>query len=277
MSNPIIQTTFNIGYDQFHVSKCGNDGPTIFFVHGAGFCADTWTILMNMLIKQLKVQCYAIDLRGHGRSKCSDEKDMSLDVISDDVLNVIKQVRAKKLILVGHSLGGAIVSKLASQLDNVIGLIIIDIVEGHALKVLSSMQSTIDNTPKHFNSLDSAINWMVKSGRVRNIDSAKLSTKNLFIEVNGKFLWRTNLSMTSDYWKGWFTGLANNFLNSKSAKLLILSEIDRLDKAFTIAQMQGKFELKMIQNCGHAIQEDQPDKVYETIKHFLIRNKFIKA
>jgi protein phosphatase methylesterase 1 len=55
---------------------------------------------------------------------------------------------------------------------------------------------------------------------------------------------------------GWFNGLSTSFLSAKVSKLLILAGTDRLDKDLTIAQMQGKFQLKVLSKCGHTIQED---------------------
>lgn len=39
----------------------------------------------------------------------------------------------------------------------------------------------------------------------------------------------------------WFTGLSQEFLNCRTAKLLLLAGTDRLDKDLLIGQMQGSF------------------------------------
>jgi protein phosphatase methylesterase 1 len=60
---------------------------------------------------------------------------------------------------------------------------------------------------------------------------------------------------------GWFEGLSTLFLSSDVPKLLLLAGVDRLDKALTVGQMQGKFQLHVMPQSGHAIHEDLPDKV----------------
>ena len=45
----------------------------------------------------------------------------------------------------------------------------------------------------------------------------------------------------------------------------MLAGSERMDKELTIAQMQGKFALVVIENCGHVIQEDQPRQVAEAV------------
>jgi protein phosphatase methylesterase 1 len=73
-----------------------------------------------------------------------------------------------------------------------------------------------------------------------------------------KFVWRTDLMASKPFWVEWFTDLTKIFLDVKMKKQLILAGSERMDKDLTIAQMMGKFSLKVIHDCGHVIQEDQP-------------------
>ena len=54
---------------------------------------------------------------------------------------------------------------------------------------------------------------------------------------------------------GWFTGLSELFLSSRSARLLVLAGTDRLDKTLMIGQMQGKFQMEVLPDVGHMLQE----------------------
>ena len=42
-------------------------------------------------------------------------------------------------------------------------------------------------------------------------------------------------------------------------------------------QMQGKFQMQILPQAGHAVHEDVPDKVAEVLASFLVRNKFATA
>lgn len=44
---------------------------------------------------------------------------------------------------------------------------------------------------------------------------------------------------TEKYWSGWFKGLSEKFIASPVQKLLLLANIDRLDKNLMVGQMQG--------------------------------------
>ena len=41
-------------------------------------------------------------------------------------------------------------------------------------------------------------------------------------------------------------------------------------------QMQGKFQMQILPQAGHAVHEDVPDRVAEVLASFLVRNKFAK-
>ena len=49
----------------------------------------------------------------------------------------------------------------------------------------------------------------------------------------------------------------------------MLAGSDRMDKELTIAQMEGKFKMVVVNNVGHAVQEDDPAKVAEVFMDFL--------
>ncbi len=74
---------------------------------------------------------------------------------------------------------------------------------------------------------------------------------------------------TKNYWEGWFKGLTECFLSVRVPKQLLLAGSDRMDKELTIAQMQGKFKLVVVDQVGHAIHEDKPKQVAEAFHSFL--------
>ncbi len=52
-------------------------------------------------------------------------------------------------------------------------------------------------------------------------------------------------------------------------KILLLAASDRMDKDLTIAQMQGKFKLNVINDVGHIVHEDNPQAAYNIIDSFI--------
>ncbi|MBA0595929.1 hypothetical protein Gorai_012778, partial [Gossypium raimondii] len=119
------------------------------------------------------------------------------------------------------------------------------------------------------------IEWSVRGGSLRNIDSARVSipTTLKYDDSKNCYVYRARLEETEQYWRGWYEGLSEKFLSSPVPKLLLLAGTDRLDRALTIGQMQGKFQMVVVRHTGHAIQEDVPDEFATLIINFISRNR----
>uniref|UniRef100_A0A0L8GT65 protein phosphatase methylesterase-1 n=3 Tax=Octopus bimaculoides TaxID=37653 RepID=A0A0L8GT65_OCTBM len=249
----------------------------------------------------------------------------------------------------------AVHTAVRALVPSLAGLVVIDVVEGTAMEALSSMQSFLRGRPSFFSSIEEAIEWSLRSGQLRNIESAKISLvgqvkrvdtgetatfeqehpsqevkavmkqpSDTIVEVDEEssdtsleesksdssnmatstppppppppppnmahslpevsnminkknsshqYTWRIDLSKTDKYWSGWFRGLSEKFLSCNVPKLLLLAGVDRLDKDLTIGQMQGKFQMQVLPQCGHAVHEDVPDKVADVLATFLVRHK----
>jgi len=332
-----------VGDDTFRVYSSGSEGPVCLFLHGGGFSALSWALLVNILTQHVTCQCVAMDLRAHGDTATQDEENVSADRLAGDVAAVVSAMYGEDpphIILVGHSMGGALGVHVASKnlLPSLIGLAVIDVVEGTAMEALNSMQGFLRSRPDRFKSLEQGIEWCVRSGHIRNVESAKVSMigqlKKLRTnetatselqhqnEVNGhevltnpnviaeeedvasssnaqpppvpstaatqdtsrkrplsapevsqSYTWRINLTNTEKYWRGWFEGLSNLFLSVPVPKMLLLAGVDRLDKELTVGQMQGKFQMQVIAQSGHAVHEDVPDKVADILATFMVRHR----
>jgi protein phosphatase methylesterase 1 len=57
----------------------------------------------------------------------------------------------------------------------------------------------------------------------------------------------------------------------------MLAGVDRLDKELTVGQMQGKFQMQVFHQVGHAVHEDVPDTAAECIASYLSRQKLVKT
>jgi len=184
-------------------------------------------------------------------------------------------------VLVGHSLGGAVVTDVAKRGelgDKVLGYAVLDVVEGSAIDALQSMQTYLSTRPSGFPSIASAIEWHTRSRTLRNTASARVSVPPLLrkdphaTNPARAWVWRTDLGATQPFWEDWFIGLSKKFLEAKGGKLLLLAGTDRLDKELMIGQMQGKYQLQVLPEAGHFIQEDLPEKTALNLVEFYKRN-----
>jgi non-heme chloroperoxidase len=85
------------------------DGQPVVFSHGWPLSADAFEDQMSFLASR-GYRCIAHDRRGHGRSSQPwDGNDM--DTYADDLAELVKQLKLKKVIHVGHSTGGGEVAR----------------------------------------------------------------------------------------------------------------------------------------------------------------------
>lgn len=255
--------------------------------HGAGSSGLSFAVFAaNVKARTPTAGLLSVDARGHGLTTstvASANKDFSLATLSDDLVQVILLTQVKlgwpelpNMLFVGHSLGGAVVTDIAKKSSygsKLVGFAVIDVVEGSAMEALKYMQAYIANRPASFPSIDFAVDWHVRNRTIRGLESARISVPSLIHELQpGKWTWITDLTMTQQYWENWFSGMSQNFLTGKAAKLLVLAGTDRLDKELMIGQMQGKFQLQVFPEAGHFVQEDSPEKTAEIMLEFWRRN-----
>jgi len=279
--------------------------PLVFMLHGCPYTALTWAPVVEELRRRAEgdnpqvagtLDALAMDLRGHGESvggRGDDARDdgasFDPDVMARDALETLGAFlrgRRRRVVVVGHSMGGAIAVRLASLLENMdepphaarlVGLVLVDIVEGSAMSALPAMSALVEARPTEFASLSDAMRWSAsRGGGTTNFNSAAVSLPSQLREivcddgVTSKYVWRTDLRATAPYWSSWYRGLSARFLAVRAPKLLLLAANDRLDTELTIAQMQGKFQMTLCR-AGHAIQEDDPSAVATALENFVAR------
>ncbi|KAJ1851111.1 Protein phosphatase methylesterase 1 [Coemansia sp. RSA 2703] len=278
------QQTINTADSAFNVYASGLSnptGPVFIFHHGAGHSGLSFGLVCKHIRKTVpESTVIAPDARGHGLTTGENQDDLSIERLVADHVAVAKQVLGdvqRDIVLVGHSMGGAVAAHVAASklLKRVVGLVLIDIVEGTAMDSLSAIPMFIAARPQAFGSVQSAIKWHIDSESIQNLESARLSVPSLVTKMPDAdtWTWRTELLPTEKYWRGWYTGLSKTFVSAPTAKLLVLAGSDRLDKELLIAQMQGKFQLELLPAAGHTIQEDLPNRVGDTVVSFWRRNQ----
>ncbi|KAM3722747.1 putative protein phosphatase methylesterase [Dirofilaria immitis] len=271
--------SLNINNDVFCVYTKGDKGPIFYMLHGGGYSGLTWAALTEELSSQVQCQIVAPDLRGHGDTITTDELDLSTERQMEDIVAIHQNICAGEAIptfIIGHSMGGALSVHVAAsnRIENVVGIAVIDVVEGTAMEALKTMKHFLRSRPQKFGSIGAAVEWCCKSGTAKNSRAARVSMPAQIKKTGDLYTWRIDLSKTEPHWIGWFKGLSKLFLSCRAPKLLVLAGVDRLDTDLIVGQMQGKFQETILPKAGHAVQEDSPEDLADTLASFAIRNRF---
>ena len=171
------------------------------------------------------------------------------------------------LVLVGHSMGGAVAARVAAQLPRLptlCGVAVLDVVEGTALAAAPAMLALLASRPLRFTDFEDARAW------ARAAPGPAFSSQLVpAADGRGGVVWRTPLQITVPFWDGWFrcvcrpvrtgpprltslhSGLSTVFLAHPKPKLLMLADTDRLDNELTIAQMQVRKTVKPLVRGAH--------------------------
>jgi 3-oxoadipate enol-lactonase len=91
-------------------------------LHGLGSQASTWDTVAGEFAKHFRV--IAIDQRGHGDSDRPGE--YSFELMRDDVLGLLDELRLDQINLIGHSMGGTVAYLIAEKEPGRIGRLILE-------------------------------------------------------------------------------------------------------------------------------------------------------
>ncbi|GJQ69924.1 hypothetical protein Trydic_g13328 [Trypoxylus dichotomus] len=170
--------SINVNGSIFNVYVKGSEGPGIVALHGGGYSGLTWALFAEEITTKINCHILAIDLRGHGLTHTRDDSDLDLTTLANDVNDIINGFYIDEIppiVLIGHSMGGAVAVEAAHIVENAVGLCVIDVVEGSALESLSAMQNILRGRPTSFPSLEHAIQWSFRSGQTHNLEAARVS------------------------------------------------------------------------------------------------------
>ena len=105
----------------------GTGEPTLVFVHGWSADARYWRAQAPTLSKKYRVA--VLDLAGHGHSGLTRTR-YTMSAFGEDVRAVTEATGSKKVILVGHSMGGSVIAEAARLMPGrIMGLIGVDTLE----------------------------------------------------------------------------------------------------------------------------------------------------
>jgi len=199
-----------------------------------------------------------------------------------------------RVVLFGHSLGGALACHLADALEkanslspagsadkdalplarpivHVDGLCLIDVTEKTATGALPHMASVLARRPASFSSRSAFLDWVVQSRTLCNREIARFSAQGM-LGPGPEVRLNSTLVASRPHWAGWFRGMNREFLETfKGSKLLLIGSMEKLDAEHEVAHMQGKLCVEVVPGANHNLHEDNPDQTAFLISRYFRR------
>ncbi|CAL6065240.1 Protein_phosphatase methylesterase 1 [Hexamita inflata] len=243
-------------------------------IHGAGFSGLSFAQFAAGMADDALI--ISVDLRGHGFS-CDGE--MSAQQFKTDLNWMIPAVLQKhstqqdqfKIVLVGHSLGGSLITLVQSPIIEVLCYVLIDITEHTALASLPNMLDILKRKPQQYPTKSELVQTYL---RQRTLTSQKAIRIQLDGLLTNTLHVRNSLLDSQKHWRGWFEGLNDRFISSPAWKLLLVSSLEKLDRDHEIAMMQGKIAVEVVPGAVHNLHEDQVEKVVLIVQEYLRKLHF---
>ena len=100
-----------VGPLKTHLVRKGDSGRPVVLVHGFGSSTYTWRKTLDALAPRYQV--FAFDLKGFGLTAKPKDGRYHMEAYTDHLLGLLDTLKLDKPVLVGHSLGGAVVTRFA--------------------------------------------------------------------------------------------------------------------------------------------------------------------
>lgn len=261
-------------------------GPLLILLHGFPQYWYTWRHQIPVLAEHFTV--VAPDLRGYGES----EKPLKIDeyttkTISKDITGLIGELGFEKAHIVGHDFGGAVAWKIAQlEPDRVDHLVVLNC--PHPYIFAKALRSNFTQIRKSwyifFFQLPYLPEWMVQRGGrkfvsklLRSSSKRKDTFTNEDIDNYTRALQIPGvLTAAFNYYRAAFRCKPSTEELKKKISaptLLIWGEEDQaLGRELTLGMeplFTGPFKIEYIPQCGHFVNEEEPEKVNAHLLNFL--------
>lgn len=244
------------------------EGEPIIILHGLFGMLDNWQTLGRKLAENYSV--YLIDQRNHGRSPHADEH--TYESMAEDLKQFMDSILLPKAHIMGHSMGGKTAMQFATYYPEMVDhLIVVDIAPkvyrpGHD-DIFQALQELQLEEAISRSDVDKQLGRYIDSEGVR-----QFLLKNIVRDKATGFRLRMNLPVIyRDYekildnpdWEEVFEGPA---LFIRGAESKYVADKDML----TILEHFPAAKLETIKEAGHWVHADQPDRLLQLLRTFLI-------
>lgn len=266
----VKEESVKAGQIALHYIQWGNNPETILALHGVSSLAHAWDFVAENLADRYTF--IAIDQRGHGDSSKPQDGYTVNDYI-EDILNFVNTLSIKKLIIIGHSMGGrnAIVFT-AKHPERVSKLVVQDFGYGIPKSVYETIKFLVLNNPVEFASEDEVFQHFKKRSKFYRDDATWNRIKNAFFKTDKNLRWKYDKNAVTETLKHLYINLPSYLKAIQCPTLFIRgdqSTIFSKDAALKTLKFNKNFKLDEVSNATHFLQDENPEELIAKIRKFL--------
>ena len=252
---------------KLHFREMGQGTPLL-ILHGLFGSSDNWLTIAKQLAANYHV--FIIDQRNHGQSPHSNIWNYT--VMAQDIEDFCIQHQLNEIYIVGHSMGGKTVMKLAELFPKRIKkMMVIDIapryypVHHHQiLNALKSIDFNIVNTRKQAEE--------VLHNAIEDFGTRQFLLKNIYWIDENKLAWRFNLEVIANHIE--IVGEATHADEKVICNIPVCfvkgekSDYIKKEDEQLIASQFSNSENLTIANAGHWVHAENPTALLNLINYF---------
>ncbi len=228
-------------------------GTTLFFIHGAGNNCMVWDDVVNTV----NITNISIDLPGHG--KASGKSYKTIQGYGRFIIRCIEDMDINDVVLVGHSMGGAIVQYVMAQNPPWLKAGVL-VATGPRLRVNPAIIEGLKENPEKM--LQKIVGWAVHKEAPQEIKEKALE---IFSEAKPEVT--INDFIACDRFNG-------EKLCQKIEKPVLIVAADKdlmtpLKLSEELFKLIKNSKLEVIKDCGHMIPLEKPAELCRLIEDFL--------
>lgn len=236
-------------------------------LHGLFGSSDNWMTQAKLIGEHFSV--FTLDLRNHGLSPHSNQH--SYELMAEDVRAFILSKNLGKADIIGHSMGGKVAMKLATDHPDLVRkLIVVDIVPKvyppHHNRIIEGLLALQIEKLSSRQEADQQLSVFVGQPDVR-----QFLLKNLSRKPEGGFSWKINLKGITENLEDVLGDPVHGSPFSGPTLFLMGSRSDYY-KSGDEVRIRAHFPNHKIQflNTGHWVQAEQPEAFVKAALEFLL-------